>query len=81
MNYSKFSKEALSTNRFYRNGTFLCPSTAELILQGKEDSEMFSYIEIKIKGCNLPEEECADMSEVDDTFVELTTLKSHVDFE
>ena len=39
----------------YENG-FLCPNTTEMYLQGSFESEYFSYIQISILGCGLPEE-------------------------
>ena len=58
------SHEALSRNRFYDGQPFLCPNTTEMILQGNLESSLYAYIEIDINGCQLPEEECADDSEV-----------------
>ena len=63
------SHEALTSNRFYGDAVFLCPNTTELLLKGKGDSEMFSYVEIKIIGCDLPDDQCADNSEIDNTYV------------
>ena len=72
--------EALSRNRFYKNDTFLCPNTTEMIIQGNEYSDIWSYVEIEIYGCQLPEDECADISEVENTFFNFFYQTSHADF-
>ncbi len=66
--------EGLQKNRYYSEATFLCPNTTELVVQGQTDSEMFSYVEIAILGCDLPEGECADISEVENTYLTFYAL-------
>ena len=51
-----------------------------MILQGNEYSDTWSFVEIEIFGCQLPEEECADLSEVDNTFLNFFYLTSSTDF-
>ena len=72
--------EALARNRFYDGNPFLCPDTEHMILQGNLESDMFAYIDIEINGCQLPEDQCADLSEVDNHYLNMYFLTSHVDF-
>ena len=74
------SHEALTSNRFFTHTTFLCPNTTEMILQGNLEESLFRYIEIEVIGCQLPEEECADLSEVDNFTINMFYLTSHADF-
>ena len=72
--------DALARNRFYDGNPFLCPDVEHMILQGNLESDMFAYIDIEINGCQLPEDQCADLSEVDNHYLNMYYLTSHVDF-
>ena len=72
--YDQLSTEALRKGRFFNQATFLCPNSTDLVIQGQTDSEMFSYVEISILGCDLPEGECADISEVENTYLQFFAL-------
>ena len=74
------SYDNLSDNRWSHLEDFLCPNTTELLLQGKGDSSVFKYIEIKIHGCELEESLCKSLSEVDNTHLDFTQLSNRVDF-
>ena len=52
-----------------------------MYLQGNFGTEDFAYLEISILGCDLPDDQCSDISEVDNLMVSMITLQSHVDFE
>ena len=51
-----------------------------MIIQGNEYSEMWSYVEIEIYGCQLADEECAELSEVENTFFNFFYQTSNADF-
>ena len=74
------SHEALTAFRYYEEASFLCPNTTEMIIQGDLDSETWKYIEIEVNGCQLPEGQCKDRAEVDNTYLHLYYLTSHADF-
>ena len=42
---------------------------------------MFSYVEIAVMGCDLPEGECADITDVENTYLQFFALQSRIDFE
>ena len=42
---------------------------------------MLSYIEIAILGCDLPEGECADIADVENSYVQFLALQSRIDFD
>ena len=65
------SHESLSEFRFFDGRPFQCPNTTEMILQGNLESASYAYIEVEISGCDLPEGECADLSEVDNHYMNL----------
>ena len=65
--------------RFYESD-LLCPNATEMYMEGAYESENFSYVKIAIIGCDLGQEQCAELSSVDNLPVNLITLKSHVDF-
>ena len=60
------SHAELLNTRFHE--TFLCPNTTELLVIGKDDRELFSYVELTIRGCDLPDDQCLDSNEVDNTY-------------
>ena len=41
---------------------------------------MFAYVEINIKGCQLPEDQCANITDIDNHYLNMYYLTSHVDF-
>ena len=67
--YDELSTEALKSGRYFSGKTFMCPNSTELVIQGQTDSKMFSYIEIAILGCDLPEGGCADITDVENSYV------------
>ena len=55
---------------------FLCPINIDtLLLQGKYDSENFSYAKIAIEGCNLGSSMCANDTVVSNTALNFVMLK------
>ena len=76
------SRHALfPTDRVYSKATFLCPNSTEMIIQGQTYSQMFSYVEISVLGCDLPQGECADAVDTGNTYLQLFALQSRIDFE
>ena len=49
-------------------------------MSGKGDSKVFKYIELSLVGCDLPAGECADSSEVDNTYINFFQTSSKADF-
>ena len=57
---------------------FLCPSDIDsLKVEGNFGSEKFQYVKIKVEGCDLGEEECLPLEEIEGKTINFLSLRSH----
>lgn len=76
------AEEFSSHSRFQSDDReFLCPYTDSLIIGGEAFSEVFKYIEVKVRGCNLGPTECFSMDGLLNYKVNLYLQSSYVDFD
>lgn len=74
------NKEFNPYDQTYRDPIeFICPNTTSLLIQGQYSSTDFKYIEVRMQGCELPEEEC-DESAISGKYMNLEGMQSFVDF-
>ena len=76
MNNEHFNIESLNLIR--KGGTdFLCPvNINSLDLEGHFGSDMFSYFEIVVLGCDLGEEQCLTDAEIDHKEINFVSLRA-----